>query len=124
MADIAAVNLAGETLTAAPFTATAVGGDSITVSKPNADLVIEFQNDAAGSVTPTIANQVAASLVSADYGKVEKADLFVAIAAGATRALRIPARMLQYYLTAANKVNLTYASHDVAFKVRALSMEG
>jgi hypothetical protein len=124
MADIAAVNLEGETLTAAPFAATASGGDSITVNKPNADLVIEFLNDAAGSVTPTIANQVPASLRSSDFGKVEKADLSVAVAAGATRCVRIPAKVLQYYLTSANKVNLTYASHDVAFKVRALSMEG
>lgn len=123
MADIAAVSLVGETLTAAPFTATNAGGDSITVSKPNADLVIEFTNGAAGAVTPTIANQSAASLSSSDYGKVEKADLSVSIAAGATRCVRIPARFLQYYLTAANKVNLTYASHDAAFTVRALSME-
>lgn len=124
MANIAAVNLAGETLTAAPFTATNSGGDSITVNKPNADLVIEFVNGAAGSVTPTIVNQAAASLQSSDFGKVEKADLSVAIAAGATRCVRIPAKFLQYFLTADNKVNLTYASHDVAFTVRALSMEG
>lgn len=123
MATINAVSLgAGEVLTAAAFTATESGGDVIAVSKTNADLVIEFSNDAAGSVTPTIANQAAASLNSNDYGVVQKADLSEAIAAGATRCVRIPAKMLQYYLNGSNQVALTYASHDVAFKVRALSL--
>lgn len=123
MATINAVNLgAGEVLTTAAWTATNSGGDVIAITKPNADLVIEFQNDAAGSVTPTIANQVDAALQSGDFGVVQKADLSAAIAAGATRAVRIPARMLQYYLNGSNQVALTYASHDGAFKVRALSL--
>lgn len=124
MATINAVSLAAEALTVAAFTATAPGGDLIQLTDPNKDLVIEFNNTAGGAVVPTIANQLPASLDSKDYGKVEKADLSVSIAAGATRCVLIPAKTLQHYLNGSSQIALSYTSHDVGLLVRALSMAG
>jgi hypothetical protein len=122
MADINAVNGGLEDIATLTFTATNSGGDSLVITNRDADLLVIFKNDAAGSVTPTIANQVAASLTSAEYGLVQKADISEAIATTVIAAVRIPRKYLGSYLTAANKINLTYASHDVAFKVAAIQM--
>ena len=123
MATVTPVNLVHETLTAAPFAATNSGGDNVAVSNPNIGHVIEFNNGAAGAVTVNIANQVAASLVSKDYGKVEKADLSVSIAAGATRCLYIPANKLAMYLNGSSQIAITYTSHDALLLVRAISLQ-
>lgn len=122
MADINAVNGGVEDIASITFTATNSGGDALVVSNRDVDLLILFKNDAAGSVTPTIANQVGAALQSADYGLVQKADISEAIATTVISGVRIPKKYLGHYLTAANKINLTYASHDVAFKVAAIQM--
>ena len=122
MADINAVNGGVEVLNVITFTATAPGGDSIVISNRDCDVLIIFNNGAAGAVTPTIANQVAAALESADFGLVQKADIVQAVAAGVVRAVRIPRKYLSQYLTAANKINITYASHDVLLTVAAIQM--
>lgn len=120
MATINAVALTKETITTAAFTATAPGGDVLAIGNTNADVIIEFENTAAGAVVPTIVNNVAASLDVGAYGKVEKADLSASIAAGGSRAILIPRAQLGLYLNGSNQIPLTYTSHDVLFKVRAL----
>ena len=119
MATINAVALTKETFVVTTPVATAVGGDVLAIPNTNCDVMINFANDAAGAVVPTIANNLAAAFDTGTYGNVEKADLSLSIAAGVTRTVWIPRAILQHYLNGSNQIPLTYASHDVAFKVAA-----
>ena len=71
-------------------------------------------------MTPTIANVTAASVTVQPYGLVQKADISASIAASGYRAVLIKRAQLSQYLNGSNQIALTYASHDVAFKVRAI----
>ena len=122
MADIAVVQCVAETLTTVTETATAPAGDAFPITNPDVPHVLEFFNDAAGAVTVTIANSVAAAPVSGDYGKVEKADLSVSVAAGSNRRVYLSPKTLKLYLDANNKIQLTYGSPDVAFKAACLQL--
>lgn len=120
MADIASVLVSKELLAATAFTATALAGDLITLASTASDLLLMFKNDHVSAVTVTIANVTAASVEVPTYGRVEKADASLAIAAGDIATFLIPAAMVTQYLNGTSKVALTYTGHNVAFKVAAL----
>jgi hypothetical protein len=119
MADIASVALPKELLGAVTFTATAVAGDLITGLSSSANTILLFKNDHVSAVTVTVANVTAADVEVPTYGRVQKADAVLAVAAGDVAALSIPSNQLAQYLSA-SKIAMTYTGHNVAFKVAAL----
>lgn len=108
-----------EAVTAAPFAATAPGGDNILVSSLSDDYLIEFTNGAAGAVTFTIP-AVTGSQDLSGVGKVTKPSLTQAVPAGAARAILIRASLLNQYVNGSGVIPITYTSPDVLFTVRAL----
>lgn len=121
MANIAAITPT-EDLAAAAFTATASGGDAITVTDSSKDLVIEFLNNHSAAVTAIVTPNKTSFNVQG-IGAVSKAAESLAVAGnGGTGVMVIPASLLPTYLDANSRVPITYTSHNALLLVRALQV--
>jgi len=113
----AAPSIAGAT---AAFAATAPAGDQIVYQ--GGDLLIEFDNGHASSITISFApTQTSGTIPGAGPATVPTRS--IALAAGGKAAFRFKATDIRAYLNASKRLPITYTSGNAALLIRSFSLK-
>ncbi len=112
---------AHESLSAFAFAASTIAGDEVTIPKQG-DLIIEFHNTSAGTVTVNIV-PVVADVNDPQSGKSTKPTISLALATTLHAMVHLPRHTLDEYSNINDRVPITYGSGNVGLLIRALATE-